>query len=55
MVAFAALQGAPDTAPSDHGTLMSVRLVQFRNADGWIVVGVPLKMMEVRLVQPKNA
>ena len=34
------------TAPSAHGTLMSVRLVQPENAVESMVVGVPLKVME---------
>ena len=55
MVAFVAPQGAPDTAPSAHGTLISVRFVQPLNAPDVMVVGVLLKVMEVRLVQLANA
>ena len=51
MVALVAPQGAFATAPSDQGTFIVVRLVQFENAFEGIEVGVPSKVIEVSPVQ----
>ena len=47
--------GAFATAPSDHGTLISLILVQFLKAVALIDVGVPRKRMAVSPTQSINA
>ena len=55
IVALVAPQGAFATAPSDHGTLIVVKLSQLLNAVELIVVGVPLNVNVVKLEQLEKA
>ena len=55
IVALVAPQGAPDTAPEDHGTFIVVKFVQLEKAFAPIEFTVPLKVSVVRPVQPRNA
>ena len=55
IVAFGAPQGAPLTAPEDHGTFIVVKFVQLEKAFAPIEFTVPLKVSVVRPVQPRNA
>ena len=55
IVAFVAPHGAFATAPSTHGTLITVRLVQLLKESDAIEVGVPLNVNVVKLEQLEKA